>query len=354
MRSFIVIFFILSIFSLYAESDPCADIKKAYDKKIEEWKEIETEMKNDETSKKRYEELLPEYNKKWEEAQKLKGDLKQCDEESKNVHKAFYNKGINLKKEKKYEEALEQFKKALEVEKDFEDAFNQICLVYIELGQFSNFEKEVEKIKDKDTKGKLYHAAGKKVLHSKPDIAIKYYKEMANYYKPDKAYYLIAGIYVTKKDDPKTAITYYKKAMKLDPKDHKIFNALGATIVELSGKTTNKVEKDNLLEEAASILLQGVKLGKKGYTKYYEICIRLAQIYNIQGKATSALTYADMAISNNKDKKYSLAHLEKGIALIKMKQYSQAKKMLLIAQEDFQTKNAVKYWLDEIAKRTKK
>ncbi|MDA3839036.1 MAG: hypothetical protein PF574_08665 [Candidatus Delongbacteria bacterium] len=351
MRLFIIIIFILTTISLYA--DACSDLKKAYDKKIEAWKDIEIEMKNDETSKKRYDELLPKYNKTWEEAQKLKGELKQCDEESKNEHKAFYNKGIKLKKDKKYEDALIQFQEALKIEKDFEDAFNQICLVYIELGQFTEFDESIKKIKDKKTKGKLYHAAGRKMLHSKPDIAIKYYKRMAKIYKPEKAYYLIAVIYITKKDDPKTAITYYKKALKLDPKEHKIYNALGATIVELSHKTTNKVEKDKLLDEAVSVFLKGVKLGKKRYRKYYEICIRLAQIYNIQGRASSALEYANMALKHNKDKKYSLAHLEKGIALVKMKRYREAKRMFNIAQEDFQTKNSVKYWLGEIKKRKK-
>lgn len=349
MRLFIVMIFILTTISLYA--DACSDLKKAYDKKIEEWKDIEIEMKNDETSKKRYDELLPKYNKRWEEAQKLKGELKQCDEESKNEHKAFYNRGIKLKKEKKYEDALVQFQEALKIEKDFEDAFNQICLVYIELGQLSEFDKAITDIKSKKTKGKLYHAAGKKMIHSKPDIAIKYYKSMAKVYKPEKAYYLIAGIYITKKDDPKTAIIYYKKALKLDSKEHKIYNALGATTVELAGKTTNKVEKDKLLDEAASIFLKGVRLGKKRYRKYYEMCIRLAQVYNTKGKAKSALKYANMAIKYNKDKKYSLAHLEKGIALVKMKRYGEAKRMLKIASKDFQTKNSVKYWLGEIKKR---
>jgi len=60
-----------------------------------------------------------------------------------------------------------------------------------------------------------------------------------------------------------------------------------------------------------------------------------------------------MAIKYNKDKKYSLGHLEKGIALIKMKRYGEAKRMLNIAQKDFQTKNSVKYWLGEIKKRKK-
>ena len=351
MRSFIISIFIITSISLYA--DTCSDLKKAYEKKIEEWKDIEIKMKNDETSKAKYDELLPEYNKKWDEAQKLKGQLKQCDEESKNVHKAFYNKGIKLKKEKKYTKALEQFQEALKVEKDFEDAINQICLVYIELGRLTNFEKYVKKIKNKKTKGKLYHTAGKKMLHAKPDRAIKYYKSMAKNYKPEKAYYLIAGIYITKKDDPKTAITYYKKALKLNPKEHKIYNALGATIVELSGKSTNKKEKDKLLDEAASVFLKGVKLGKKRYRKYYEICIRLAQIYNTKGKSTSALKYAEMALKYNKDKKYSLAHLEKGIALVKMRKYNEAKRMFKIAEEDFQTKTSVKYWLGEIKKRRK-
>ncbi|MBU4487169.1 MAG: hypothetical protein KKD38_09610, partial [Candidatus Delongbacteria bacterium] len=331
----------------------CEVKKKLYEDKLDSWKEIETKMKSGDITKTQYDELLPKYNSLWGESEKLKKDYMKCKDEDENKHKASYNEGIQFKKDKKFKEALAKFVEAIKIKDDFEEAYQQAADVCAELANFTDMEKYLAKIKTDEERGKIYYRVGNDLLHTNPDKAIEYYIKMSKYYKPDNAYYLIGGVYISKKNDPENAIVYYKKALKIDPKDHKTYNALGGSLVELSNLSKNKEEKDKLIEEAISVILKGIQLGDKGYRKYYELCVRLAQLYNLQGKAISALEYADKSIKFSKDSKYSLGHLEKAIALIKMKKYDEAKKSLQIAQEDFLAKPSAEYWLGEI-KRIKK
>lgn len=352
MRSVIISLVILFAFSVVFAGS-CDDKKKSYEQKLDAWKEIETKMKSDEVTKAKYDELLPQYNALWAEAEKLKTEYLKCQDETENKHKASYNDGIQLKKDKKFKEALAKFKEAISIKQDFDEAYEQAADVCAEVANYSEMEKYLEKVKNGEEKGKTYYKVGNDLIHTNPDKAIEYYTKMAKYYKPDNANYLIGGVYISKKNDPANAIVYYKKALQLDPTDHKTYNALGGCLVELSNITKSKEEKDQLIAEAVSVMLKGVQLGSKGYKKYYELCIRLSQLYNLQGKAVSALQYADQAIENSKDAKYSLGHLERGIALVKMKRYDEAKKSLLIAQEDFLTKSSVEFYLGEIEKANK-
>jgi tetratricopeptide (TPR) repeat protein len=349
MRQVLITLTILFGMTLLAEAaDNCDAKKKLYENKLDQWKEIETKMKSPEVTKAQYDGYLPQYKALWDEAETLKADYLKCKDESENQHKAAYNDGIRLKKEKNYKEALDKFKEALKIKNDFTDALEQIADVNAEMGNYAEMEKSMEKLTDDEARGKIYYKVGNNLMHTSPDQAIEYYLKMSKFYKPDNAFYLIGGVYVSKKNDPKNAVVYYKKALQIDPKDHKTYNALGGSLVELSNITTVKEEKDKLIEEAVSVLLKGVQLGEKGYRKYYELCVRLAQLYNLQGKAISALEYADKSIKLSKDSKYSLGHLERAVALIKMKKFDDAKKSLAIAQEDFLTKQSVEFWLAEI------
>lgn len=348
-----IISLMLFVLSAVLAAEPCADKKKLYEDKLEQWKEIEKQMKSTEITKAQYDALLPEYNKLWEESENLKKEYLICKDESENLHKASYNEGIQLKKDKKYKEALEKFKEAIKIKNDFDEAYYQAADVCSELGEFDQMEKFLEGMKNSEDRGKIYYKVGNDIIHTNPDRAIDYYTKMAKYYKPENAYYLIGGVYLTKKNDPSKAIDFYRKSLAVDPKDHKTYNALGGSIVELSNLVKGKEEKDKLVEEAISVFLKGIQLGPKGYRKFYELCVRLAQLYNLEGRAISALEYADKAIQYSKDSKYSLGHLERAIALIKMKKYDDAKRSLLIAQEDFLTKQSVEYWLGEIARQQK-
>jgi tetratricopeptide (TPR) repeat protein len=349
MRQVLITLTILFGLTMLIEAaDNCDAKKKLYDDKMDQWKEIETKMKSPEITKAQYDSYLPKYKELWDEAENLKADYLKCKDESENQHKAAYNEGIRLKKEKSFKEALQKFQESLKIKQDFTDAIEQIADVNAEMSNFVEMEKYIEKMTDDEARGKIYYKVGNSLMHANPDQAIEYYLKMSKYYKPDNAFYLIGGVYVSKKNDPKNAVTYYKKALQIDPKDHKTYNALGGSLVELSNMTNVKEEKDKLIDEAVSVLLKGVQLGEKGYKKYYELCVRLAQLYNQQGKAVSALEYADKSIKLSKDSKYSLGHLERGVALIKMKKFDDAKKSLLIAQEDFLTKQSVEFWLSEI------
>lgn len=352
MRSVIITFIMLFAISLVFAGS-CDDKKKLYEQKLDAWKEIETKMKSDEVTKAKYDELLPQYNALWADAEKLKTDYLKCQDESENKHKASYNEGIQLKKDKKFKDALAKFKEAITLKSDFDEAYEQAADVCAELANYSEMEKYLEKVKNGEERGKVYYRVGNDLLHTNPDKAIEYYTKMSKYYKPDNAYYLIGGVYISKKNDPANAVEYYKKALEIDPKDHKTYNALGGCLAELSNISKNKEEKDRLVAEAVSVMLKGVQLGAKGYKKFYELSIRLSQLYNLQGKAVSALQYADQAIEYSKDAKYSLGHLERGIALIKMKRYDEAKISLLIAQEDFLCKSSVEFYLGEIEKAKK-
>jgi tetratricopeptide (TPR) repeat protein len=336
---------------LFAE--PCGDKKKLFEQRLDAWKEIETKMKSSDISKAQYDELLPKYNKIWEESENLRKDYLKCKDESENLHKAAYNDGIQLKKDKKLKEALAKFAEAIKIKSDFDEAYYQAADVSAELGNYGEMEKYLEGMKNTEDRGKIYYKVGNDITQSNPDLAIDYYIKMAKYYKPDNAYYLIGSVYITKKNDPEKAVNYYRRALGIDAKDHKTYNALGGSLVELSNLSKGKEEKDKLIEEAISVFLKGIQLGPKGYRKYYELCVRLAQLYNVQGRAVSALEYADKAIEYSKDSKYSLGHLERGIALIKMKKYDDAKNSFKIAQEDFLTKQAVEGWLAEIDRLTK-
>ncbi len=354
MRLILINLMIFALTAVIFAAEPCADKKKLYEDKLDAWKEVETKMKSTDITKAQYDELLPEYNKLWEESENLRKDYLKCKDESENLHKASYNEGIQLKKDKNFKEALEKFNEAIKIKNDFDEAYYQAADVCAELGDYNEMEKYLEGLKNDEDRGKIYYKVGNDITQTNPDLAIEYYIKMAKYYKPDNAYYLIGGVYLTKKNDPEKAIDYYRKALKVDAKDHKTYNALGGSLVELSSLSKNKEEKDKLIDEAVSVFLKGIELGSKGYRKYYELCIRLAQLYNVQGRAISALEYADKAIQYSKDSKYSLGHLERGIALIKMKKYDDARKSLNIAKEDFLTKQAVEGWLAEIDRLTKK
>ncbi|MDD3044658.1 MAG: hypothetical protein PHF33_04245 [Candidatus Delongbacteria bacterium] len=344
----ILINLMIFVMTALLSAETCVDKKKLYEDKLDAWKEIETRMKSTDITKAQYDELLPKYNLLWEESENLRKDYLKCKDESENLHKASYNQGIQLKKDKNLKEALEKFKEAIAIKNDFDEAYYQAADVCADLGNFGEMEKYLEGLKNTEDRGKIYYKVGNDIIHSNPDRAIEYYLKMSKYYKPENAFYLIGGVYVTKKNDPGKAVEYYQKALKLDPKDHKIYNALGGSLVEQSNVVKGKEEKDKLTEEAISVFLKGIQLGPKGYRKFYELCVRLSQLYNVQGRAISALEYADKAITYSKDAKYSLGHLERAIALVKMKKYDEAKRSLLIAQEDFLTKQSVEFWLGEI------
>ncbi len=339
---------VLMLITVLNSATDCDKLKSMYEEKLEKWNDIQTQMRSIEITKERYDELLPLYNELWQESEKLKADYMRCVDEAENRHRVYYNEGIQLKRENKFAEALEKFVEATKLDPDFEEAYEQAADVSVDLGNYAEMEKYLERVNSNERKGRIYNRVGNKYRNSNPDRAIEYYSKMARIHNPENAFYLIGVVYAQRKNEPAKAVEFFRRSLQHNPRDHKVFNALGASIVDLGNAAQDREERDRYFDEAISVFLKGIELGPRGYRNFHELCIRLSQIYNIQGRAISALEYADRAIQHSRDSKYSWGHLERAVALIKMERFDEAKRSLAIAQEDFSMRQAAEGWLQEI------
>lgn len=343
--------FLISITSLVAAD--CDKLEAEFKKAGKNYKKVFNDMSSPEITKEEYDELDKKRLKLWPKIAKKKKAWKKCLEEDKSKHKKHYNEGVKFKKQNKLNEALAAFEKAISIEKDFQGAIYQAAYVSIELSNFDSFEKYVVMLKDKTQKGKLYKKLGKKFSNSKPKKAIAYYGEMAKYYQADEAFYKIGIINSQKLFKLNTGVTYFKKSIKVNAKNPKVYEALGATLNEIASSKSKK-EKEKFNKSAMRYLEQGVNVKKNGYKKYYLLYYRLAKVANELNKSKTGLKNAELSIkSNKKNPKWGPAQFEKGLALFNMKKLDKAKAAFLIAQKDLITKNSVKYYLDQIKKMKK-
>ena len=323
----------------------CKEFEKKYKTKLAEFEKVKAEMSKGDISKEKYEILYESYTNLWNEASQFKKKFEECKFSASSKHKALYNEAIGLKREDELEDALELFLEAIEIKDDFEEAYFQIVLILIELDEDSEINKYIYKVTDAEKKGQLFYRRAYNEKNNYPKKAIKYYKEMAKSYKPNLAFYQIGLIYSEKLSDQKNAIKYLKKSIKKDPKDPKVYEALGAAILET--KPPKGQSKKTIVEEAITYFEKGLKYGEN-YKNLHTLYARTAQAYNKLGKATSALKYADMAINKAPKKKTATGFLEKGIALVKMDKKKEAEKYLNKAKKDLMTKDQAIFWLKEL------
>lgn len=318
----------------------CDKLKKDYDSKMAEFTKIQNDMKKAtaEADNAKYNELNVQYNKTWKEASQLKKDWQSCEDESKNKHKKAYNDGLKLKKDGNKAGALAKFQAAIKDDPEFEDAYYAACVVMLDMKKYENFDAYVAKIKDKDKKGALMmNKAGNLSDANNYNEAIKAFNETAKFYKADKAYYRIGMIYHEKMFDYNSAVNYLNKSIVADPKDPKVYEALGVAYMEL--KST---------QEAINAFEKGAKINDKMYKNYAILYYRLAQAYNILGKSKNALEYANKSIAANKNKQFGPAYFEKGQALKKMGSIGEAKSAFEAAKGDMISKKQAEYELEQL------
>ncbi|MCK5760763.1 MAG: hypothetical protein KAH33_05685, partial [Candidatus Delongbacteria bacterium] len=328
-------------------SDKCLEFEKLHKSKLDEFNKVKSAMSKPGVSKTEYNKLYESYTDLWNEASHYKRKLKECKFSQNSKHKALYNEAIGLKKEEEYDDALGLLFEAIEIKSDFEEAYFQIVLILIELDEDSEIDEYLTKVTNPEKKGKLLHRRANSIKNNYPKKAIKYYKEMAKYYKPALAYYQIGLIYSEKLSAQNSAVKYFKKSLKKNSKDPKVYEAVGAAILET--KPPKGKSKKTITDQAISYFEKGIKYGK-GYKNIHVLCARLAQVYNELGKSTSALKYADMAIKKAPNKKIATGFLEKGIALTKMNKKKEAEKYLNRAKKYIMTKEQAIFWLKELKK----
>ncbi|PID27673.1 MAG: hypothetical protein CR982_05115 [Candidatus Cloacimonadota bacterium] len=326
----------------------CDQIKKELKALEKTFGEIRKKMgdKGQVDTKEKYNKLKASYNETWKKISAKKVELKKCEQKENQKYKFYLQEAVNLKKSKDYKGAIKKLELSLSEKPDYDKALNLMTEYSAKIKDMKTFNKFIGKV-DKKQKSKAYYMLARSYKDSNPKTAIKYYLEAAKYGRQGKSYYWAGVLYYTKLTDYSSAISNFKKSLKYS-KSGKTYELLGACYME--AKPTKKMNKKALVAEAIKYLSKGVKLGSKNNQTYHIICARLAQAYNEEGKAKSALNYAIKSLDFSPNKKYGLAHFEKGRALFKMKKYKEAKEAFLVAKDDLILSQNAQYWLKEIEK----
>ncbi len=329
-----------------AYAGACDDLKKKFTAKDKEFKQIRKDMQAPGIEKAEYDKLKAKYASIWKERQKYKKQLAECELKNKQKDKYLFNEGQQLLKKGKYKESIAKFDEALKVNPKLEGAYKSAAVAAYKAKDYKLCEKYLEKVPSKETKGKIYKSIATSLKNKKPKQAIAYYKKQAELYHPEEAYYSIGLIYSEKYFDYYTSIDYLKKSLK-SKKQAKTYDAIGADYLNAKPNKDNPTKA--LLNSAIKYLLLGDKLADKEKYKYhYLLCSRIAQAYNQQGKAKSALKYAEKSLAKSKDKNFGIAHLQKGIALKKMGNVPEATKAFNIALKDNATKKSASSYLEQM------
>jgi hypothetical protein len=327
-----------------AEEDKCSILKNKLNEKTARFEKVRSDMSKP-ISKTEYNSLYTEYMSTWTEIGQLKKDLSSCETLSKSQHIALYNEALGLKKDEEYDDALELLYQAVELKSDFDEAYFQIVSILIEMEDDKSVSEYIDKISDKDKKGKMYYKRALAVRDKYPKNAVIYLQTMAKFYKPALAFYQIGLIYSEKYSDYENSIKFLKKSVELEYEDPKTLEALGANFLEL--KPPKGEDKNVYIKNAIRYLEKAYKISAD-YKNKDVLCARLSQAYNLSGDHASALKFADTALEISNIRPFGFGHLEKGKALIKLNKKAEAKKHLLEAAKDMSTKTEAEFWLNEI------
>ncbi len=337
------------IFAREIEDDSeeeCEMFRIELESKQHDFEEIRIKMSGP-VSREEYDMYYDEYMLIWNEIGELKKELAKCETYARNRHIALYNDALAMRRNYDFDGALDLLLDAVSFKPDFEEAYYQIVLILITLEEDSEIEKYINKVSDPEKKGILLNRRASMVRDRFPDRAIRYYDQMARIYKPDLAFYHAGLVYIERLSDYVNGIRYLKRALEISYEDPRILEALGAAYINIKpGLEGTREENINM----AIDYFEKAHRHSEGYRNTDVLSARLSQAYNIQGRASSALKYADLALQITRQPVFGLAHLEKAKALIKMEKINDAEKHLKEALKDLTVKSEAEFWLKEIGK----
>ncbi|MBM3235438.1 tetratricopeptide repeat protein [Candidatus Poribacteria bacterium] len=270
---------------------------------------------------------------------------------------AYNNWGFALAHQKKYEEAIEKFKKAIEVKPDYADAYNNWGNA---LRYQKKYDEAIEKFKKaievKPDYADAYNNWGLALVHQKKyEEAIERYKKAIEV-KPNYAdVYNNWGLALADQKKYEEAIEKFKKAIEIDPEYALAYNNWGAALAdqkkyeEAIEKFKKAIEVDP--KQALAYNNWGAALADQKkyeeaiekYKKAIEIDPNHALAYNNWGYDLAAQKKYEEAIENYKkaveiDPDYADAYFNWGLALSDQKKYEEAIekfKKAIQADEDY-------------------
>ncbi|MCP4109426.1 MAG: tetratricopeptide repeat protein [Desulfobacteraceae bacterium] len=142
---------------------------------------------------------------------------------------SFYELGINSYYQKKYEEAINHFQKAIEVDHDYANAYNGLGIVFRNQKNYEEAIKHYRKaIEIGPNHAKAYYNLGNVYSDQKNyEEAIKQYRKAIEIGPNHANVYSGLGIAFRKQKNYEEAIKQYRKAIEIDPNHTNAYNNLG-------------------------------------------------------------------------------------------------------------------------------
>lgn len=318
------------------------DLNKQKQEKLEQIAAIDAKLKAGPTAEE-YDQLIKEREKLEAEVKEINKKLMADADAMKRINavKKAYNDGNNAFKLGQYQEALDDYNKAIALDSTFALAYYGKGLALKKLRKYEDATDAYRAaVRHNKMFSEAYIALGK--IYSERgmvDNAVKTYEQaIQNDPSSEKAYYELGAIYLNKKKNYNKAAQNFTKATQIDPEYDLAFYSLGVALTELGR-----------LDEGLLALENAIAVSKR--KRWEEPHYRMAVIYNKQGQYSNAKQAADEALSLSKN--YAPAAYEAGKACKELGQLSEAINYFQIAAKNRVWKRAAEYEIDMIQNRNK-
>jgi len=177
--------------------------------------------------------------------QDIKGSTTINDYNKQNTATEYYAKGNNARDNKNYEQAIEYYKQAINIDPNYSRAYRSLGSTY---GRIKNYDQAITvlnkaisidaKHKSKGEDELIYEALG--LVYERMenyDKAIFYYNKCLSENPNNADAYLGLGDANQYLGNYQQAIVYYNKAMTLEPGEAMIYSGLGDTYLEMKNYT---------------------------------------------------------------------------------------------------------------------
>ena len=254
----------------------------------------------------------------------------------------YYNMGIALQMQSKFEEAIEAYNKALAIKPDHENAYYNMGIAFKSQGKLDEAVEAYKKaIFIKPDYVNAYNNMGNAFKsQGKLDEAVEAYKK-AIFIKPDYVNaYNNMGIALQEQNKLEDAIEAYNKALAIKPDYAEAYNNMGVTLqaqnkqedaIEAYGKALaiepdyadaynnmgNALQEQNNLDEAIEVYKKALSI-KPDYADAYN---NIGNALRVQGKLEEAMEACNKALAikpNNAD-----AHHNRSLAFLAAKDFNQ-------------------------------
>ena len=232
---------------------------------------------------------------------------------------AYLNLGNVFLKEKKVDEAIQHYSKAIEIHRDYDDAHYNLGIAFGLQGKYGEAIEEykiVLKLKEDYWKAR-FHLADALAKIGQFDEAISHYQKVIGLHPDDTEVYNNFALALIKKGRTSEAIEYYNKALAINPDSVEVLTNLGNAFLDR--------------KEFAQAIAQ-FKKALSLNPDFAEGCYNLANALRQTGQADEAAAYYQKALQLNPDnidayyglgavfaeqKKYdeAIVHLNKAIQL---------------------------------------